>query len=54
MNFSIKYDASVWHFVCYIYRLTDELQSHVIDEKHFVVMFVSVYIYIVKKIWVSG
>lgn len=44
MNFSIKYDASVGLLVCHIYRLMDELQSHIVNEKHFVVMFVSVYI----------
>lgn len=49
MNFSIKYEASVGLLVCYIYRLTDELQSHIVNEKHFVVMFVSVYIYLYSE-----
>lgn len=47
MNFGIKYVVPVRLLISVeslsYYRLKNELQSHVVNEKHFVVMFVCVY-----------
>lgn len=47
MNFSIKYVVPVRLLISVeslsYYSLKNELQSHVVNEKHFVVMFVCVY-----------